>query len=292
MKPDKQSVAGGQIQGDRNYQEDAFALKYLPPDQYLPEQGCLMLLLADGMGGHAGGDVASETAIKAFQQGFDQLTPGLAQRFEAGVDAANELIREKQQADPALGDMGTTLVAAIVTGKTLYWVSVGDSPLWLCREGRLRRLNADHSMRPLLLDLVELGRLTEAEALSDSRVHQLRSALYGESIPLIDMNADGYALEDGDRVLLASDGLETLSGPALVEAIDAGGNDTEAMVSALLDAVATVGRPGQDNATVVVCRVGPADTEQPETAGKAPGKRNGLLVKVMDVLSGNRDAQK
>lgn len=291
MKPDKQSVAGGQIQGGRNYQEDSFDVSFLSQD-YDPSGQGRLLLLADGMGGHAGGGVASETAIKAFRQGFYQLAPGLAQRFEAGVDAANELIREKQQADPALGDMGTTLVAAIVKGKSLSWVSVGDSPLWLYREGRLRRLNADHSMRPLLLDLVEMGRLTEEEAFSDPRGHQLRSAIYGESIPLIDMNADGYALEDGDRVLLASDGLETLSEPALAEAIDAGGNDADAMVRALLGDVTAVGRPGQDNATVVVCRVGPEDTDQPETAGKAPGKENGLLDKVMDVLSGNRGAQK
>ena len=160
MKLGDLSVAGGQIQGARDYQEDFFEFGFLSPDYDPSGQGCL-LLLADGMGGHAGGGVASETAIKAFRQGFYQFAPGLSQRFETGVDAANELIREKQQVDPALGDMGTTLIAAIVTGKSLSWVSVGDSPLWLYRQEQLRRLNADHSMRPLLLDLVELGRLTE-----------------------------------------------------------------------------------------------------------------------------------
>ena len=122
-----------------------------------------MLLLADGMGGHAGGAVASETVIRAFPEGFEETEGSLAARFNAGVDSANRSVREKQLADPALADMGTTLLAAVVIGATLYWVSVGDSPLWLCREGRLSRLNADHSMRPLLLELVELGRLTEAE---------------------------------------------------------------------------------------------------------------------------------
>ena len=60
--------------------------------------------------------------------------------------------------------MGATLVAAVVIGSALYWVSVGDSLLWVCRDGRLHRLNADHSMRPVLQDLVELGRMTEEEA--------------------------------------------------------------------------------------------------------------------------------
>ena len=67
-------------------------------------------------------------------------------------------------------------------------MSVGDSLLWVCRDGRLHRLNADHSMRPVLQDLVELGRMTEEEALADPRANQLRSVIYGDAIPLIDMN--------------------------------------------------------------------------------------------------------
>ena len=321
MKPDTQWVAGGQIQGGRDYQEDAFAVSYLPPDQDPSGQGCLVLLLADGMGGHAGGAVASETVIQAFQEGFNQPTTGLAERFHAAVGAANEAVREEQQADLALGDMGTTLVVAVVIGAALYWVSVGDSPLWLCRDGRLHRLNADHSMRPLLLDLVELGRLTEEEALSDPRIHQLRSAIYGETIPLIDMNADGYVLEAEDLVLLASDGLETLPDAALAEVIEAGGSNSGTIVHALLDGVSAAGKPGQDNTTVVVYQVGrgddslfgpevgaeisdqptryaqenqpaPPDESKYDTKGKEPEKRRGLLTAIMDVLSGNRAAQK
>ena len=230
------------------------------------------MLLADGMGGHAGGDVASKTAIEAFEQGFNEPAPDLAQRFVEGVDAANDAIRQKQQADPALDGMGTTLVAATITGMTLHWVSVGDSPLWLYRNGRLRRLNADHSMRPLLLDLVESGRMTEEEALSDPRIHQLRSAVYGERVPLIDVNTDGYALQDGDRVLLASDGLETLSEISLLDAINAGKHNAGIMVRSLLESVTAADRPGQDNATVIVYRVDSPGTDWPEAAYDADGK--------------------
>ena len=215
-----------------------------------------MLVLADGMGGHAGGAEASKTVVEGFQDAFHHDADSVADRFNAGVTAANERVREKQEADPNLSEMGATLVAAVVLGADLYWVSVGDSLLWVFRDGRLHRLNADHSMRPVLQDLVELGRMTEEEALADPRANQLRSVIYGDAIPMIDMNAEGFGLERGDLVVLASDGLETLPDEALAEVIKAGADDAERIVEALLDAIAGAGRPGQDNTTILVYRVG------------------------------------
>ena len=153
--------------------------------------------------------------------------------------------------------MGTTLIAAVVIGPALYWVSVGDSLLWVFRDGRLHRLNADHSMRPVLQDLVELGRMTEEEALNDPRANQLRSAIFGDAVPLIDVNADGFALENGDLVVLASDGLETLPDEALAEVIKAGAEDAEGVVQALLDAIASDWQTGAgQHDRALVYRVG------------------------------------
>ena len=252
----KHWVAGGQIQGDRGYQEDDFSIRLLTDDNAPADEDRLLLVLADGMGGHAGGAVASKTVVQAFQDSFHRTADGIADRFNAGVTAANDSVKEKQQSDPVLSEMGTTLVAAVVIGPALYWVSVGDSLLWVFRDGRLHRLNADHSMRPVLLDLVELGRMTEEEAMNDPRANQLRSAIFGDVVPLIDMNADGFGLEGGDMVVLASDGLETLPDEMLAEVIKAGADDAQGIVEALLDAVAKAGRPGQDNTTVLVYRVG------------------------------------
>ena len=252
----KRWVAGGQIQGDRGYQEDDFSIRLLTDDNAPADEDRLLLVLADGMGGHAGGAVASETVVQAFQDAFHQTPDGIADRFNAGVSTANDAVKEKQQADPNLSEMGTTLVAAVVIGPVLYWVSVGDSLLWVFRGGSLHRLNADHSMRPVLQDLVELGRMTEEEALNDPRANQLRSAIFGDAVSLIDMNADGFGLERGDLVVLASDGLETLPDEALAEVIMAGADDAQGIVEALLDGVARAGRPGQDNTTALVYRVG------------------------------------
>ncbi len=253
----EQWTGGDQIQGGRDYQEDEFSVTLLTGDQSAGDR--LLLVLADGMGGHAGGAVASQTVVQAFWDGFRQPATDIAVNFKAGVDAANEAVRAKQQADPTLSEMGSTLVAALVRDGHLYWASVGDSLLWVFRNGRLNRLNADHSMRPLLLGLVELGRMTEEEALHDPRVHQLRSAITGDDIPMIDIAATGYTLKADDVVVLASDGLETLSEADLTGLMTQHGNDAYALVRALLEAVSVAGVPGQDNTTVLAYRVG---TEQ------------------------------
>ena len=250
----EQWTAGDQIQGGRDYQEDEFAITLLTGNRADGDR--LLLVLADGMGGHAGGQVASETVVQAFWDGFRQPAANIAANLNAGVRAANEAVRARQQADPALYEMGATLVAALIQDGHLYWASVGDSLLWVFRNGRLTRLNADHSMRPLLLDLVELGRMTEEEVLHDPRVHQLRSAIMGEEIPLLDIAASGYPLEAGDVVLLASDGLETLAEAEMEALLTQHGTDAQALVRALLNAVTEAGKAHQDNTTVLAYRVG------------------------------------
>ena len=250
----EQWTAGDQIQGGRNYQEDEFAITLLTGDSSAGDR--LLLVLADGMGGHAGGAVASEIVVRTFWDGFRQPATDIAANLSAGVSAANEAVRAKQQADPALSEMGATLVAALVRDGHLYWASVGDSLLWVCRNGRLNRLNADHSMRPLLLGLVELGRMTEEEVRHDPRVHQLRSVIAGDDIPMVDIAATGYPLEVGDVVVLASDGLETLSELEMETLLTQHGNNAQALVDALLEAVTAANRPHQDNTTVLAYRVG------------------------------------
>lgn len=189
--------------------------------------------------------MASDTVVQAFWTGFRRAAAEVATNLRAGVEAANAAVRAKQQSDAALAEMGSTLVAALVLGQRLYWASMGDSGLWLFRAGQLRRLNEDHSMRPLLFDLVELGRMTREEALADPRAHHLRSAITGRDLPLVEIAADGYRLKADDVVLLASDGLEVLS-EARISGLNAQrGTDARGLARALLDAVDEAS--GQDN---------------------------------------------
>ena len=109
----------GQHQGARPYQEDSWALKRLG-------DGSLLAVVADGMGGHAGGAVASKLAVEAFVHALEQ-GGGLAD----GLQDANGAVRKGAVDKPDLSGMGATLVAAQVRGDEVRWISVGDSPLFL-----------------------------------------------------------------------------------------------------------------------------------------------------------------
>jgi len=242
-------LAGGQIPGGRDYQEDAFQITRF---RQADSEG-LLLVLADGMGGHIGGARASELAVATFVARFERADGEPGERLRESLEAANAAIGEDAASDPRYAEMGCTLLACLVSDDRLHWVSVGDSPLWRLGADGMTRLNADHSMRPVLEDLVELGRMTPEELEADPRVNQLRSALIGEDLPMVDQNEQPLALAADDRIILASDGLESLSVQEIGELVQGHAAPADA-VAALLDAIEALGRPGQDNTTVVVYR--------------------------------------
>lgn len=144
--------AHGQSLGKRERQEDD--LGHIDGNTLDPEGNHSVALVADGMGGHAAGEVASRAAVRGFVQAYG--TRGLARdRLQSALDRANAAIAEEVDQNAALSGMGTTLVAAAVTKQGLHWISVGDSSLYLFRAGRLERLNEDHSMRPVIARLLE-----------------------------------------------------------------------------------------------------------------------------------------
>ena len=250
-------VAGDRIAGSRSRQEDDFGMTGFSGRD---PGGCdLLLVLADGMGGHRGGAEASRLAVSAGVETFRRTAGGVAARLRAALDAANAAVG-RRAAETRYAHMGCTLVACAVTrGGAAHWISVGDSPLWRLRDGGhggMDRLNADHSMRPVLEGLVRTGRLA-ADEVDEGSSHQLRSALTGEELTLVDEGADPVRLELGDLLVLASDGLETLPDEEICRS---GGNPTAAaVVSDLLAAVEAAGATAQDNATAVVYRhAGPA----------------------------------
>jgi protein phosphatase len=221
---------GAQHQGARAYQEDSWALRTLG-------DGALLAVLADGMGGHAGGAVASRLAVGAFLMAMEN-----GGSLREALDAANRAIGEAAQRDAALENMGSTLVGAVVTDDEVRWISVGDSPFYLATAGELERLNADHSMVPQIEALVERGIITAAEAARHPGRHTLREAVMGQPLTLIDEGHRG--LGSGDRLLVCSDGIETLGHAGIVRA-------AAGPVHALIDAVLAAGAPAQDNVTVI-----------------------------------------
>lgn len=229
---------GAAIQGRRLAQQDLFRLVWLPGEQ------AWLLLVADGMGGHAAGDVASRIVADSFVAAFSTARSSGASLNDAlhrALEDANAQIANYQEDAPETAGMGTTLLAAHLGADGIAWISVGDLPLWIFRNGAVHRLNQDHSLRAAVAAGV------------DANANMLLSALDGTSIPLVDCKPKPLRIRPGDLAILASDGVLTLSESEIsytvAENAPAG---PEAVVRALLQAVEDCGTPHQDNCAVIV----------------------------------------
>ncbi len=221
---------GGQHQGARPYQEDSWALRTLG-------DGSLLAVVADGMGGHAGGAVASKVAVEAFVHAMEQ-GGGLAD----GLKEANAAVGRTAASKGELAGMGATLVAAQVRGDEVRWISVGDSPFYLVSAGKTERLNADHSMAPQIDALVKRGMLTADEAEHHPGRHTLREAVMGQPLSLIDKGS--RKLGPDVKLLLCSDGVQSISEAEIAASAI---KTVDGVIKAVLDAA----REHQDNVTVV-----------------------------------------
>jgi protein phosphatase len=221
---------GGQHQGARHYQEDSWALKTL-------KDGAVLAVVADGMGGHAGGAVASrlvaDAAVKAVEQG---------RSLADGLQAANAAVQAGVKSKQELAGMGSTLIAALVAGDEVRWVSVGDSPFYMVSAGKLERLNADHSMAPQIDALVARGVITAEEGADHPGRHTLREAVMGQPLTLIDEGT--RRLPADARLLLCSDGVHSLGDADIA-------SQSAKPVQVLISEVLAVGSPHQDNVTVI-----------------------------------------
>lgn len=264
--PADQWRGAGQIIGGRSEQQDAcgHGEAVLADGRRAP-----LVVLVDGMGGHEGGALAANIALDAFLHHCAAAPEGtFTEALNAALLAANRAIADEGQGRPALRDMGCTLVAAAIDGTMAHYVSVGDSILWLVRRATLERLNADHSMAPLVDAAVARGEMTEADA-QDQR-SGLRSALTGRPISLVD--ARSVELRAGDALLLASDGIFTLV-PGEVGRIIAEqeSHGPQRIIESMLDRVETLAPPDQDNCTLAWLSVG-----APVAAVAAPRRKSAL----------------
>jgi len=239
---------------------DVGRVRAINEDQAL--EGATLFAVADGMGGHAGGDVAAQTAISALQQGFgSQPSPnGLLQ----AVRDANQAVWERSQSDPDLRGMGTTLttIGLVSTGEGdhLVLANVGDSRAYRYRAGRLEQLTVDHSVAE---ELVARGELTPAQADVHPHRHILTRAL-GVG-PEVDVDIWDVSPRQGDRILLCSDGLTNeLSDDEITILLGSVPDPQEAAETLVARANAS---GGNDNITVVLVDVLVADGEADDGTG-------------------------
>ena len=251
MKPET-DFAGRQITGAREAQEDYYG--FCPLTAEADGLDGLLLVLADGMGAYAGGSLASRLVVEAFIENFCFSRGRIPERLSNSLRASERRLHEEiARQEERLKKMGSTLVGVVWTPGQLHWVSVGDSGLYLFRHGEVRRLNADHSMAPVIEALAASGELTREEAASHPDRNALRSAIAARPLEMFELHDLPFALEPGDIVLAASDGLASLSPGALAAQLEINAASPAGdIATALLAAVDGMQKRKQDNATVAV----------------------------------------
>lgn len=225
-------------------------------DSFVAADG--LYAVCDGMGGARAGEVASEAACRilaALPEAAD------AQDLREAVTEANTVIRQRSLADGSLAGMGTTLTAATARGSALTLAQVGDSRAYLWRRGVLRQVTEDHS---LVAEMIKRGQLTPEQA----SVHPHRSIITRAlgTEPSVTPDIFDLPLEDGDRVLLCSDGLSGMVPEKELERLLAAGDDPQGVADALVAAALRHG--GEDNVTAVLI-FAVDDGGDPASAGAA-----------------------
>ena len=210
-----------------------------------------LLMVADGMGGHQGGETASEIAVTTISSYLrERLIPGGNPEdvIRLGIERADLEIRRQASENPDLRGMGTTLVLAICNARNILIAHVGDSRAYLLHEGQLSRLTEDHS---LIEQMIIRGEITPKEA----RRHRLRNivtrSLGNQDDAEPEVQRVSWSL--GDFLMLCSDGLSNmLEGSRLRELIVEGGRDLSRTCSRLVEAANHKG--GTDNISVILAR--------------------------------------
>ncbi|MFA1549637.1 Stp1/IreP family PP2C-type Ser/Thr phosphatase [Actinomadura chokoriensis] len=231
--------------------------------------GAHLLAVADGMGGHVGGEIASAAAIEALRA-LDKNLPAteLLAALEHTVKTANDNLHRIVESDPALQGMGTTLTAMLWAGNQVALVHIGDSRAYLLRDGSLFQITHDHT---LVQSLVDEGRISPDEAASHPQRSLLLRALDGRGE--VDPDLSLREAMVGDRYLLCSDGLSGVVTAETIFQVLTDVDDPEQAVRQLIDLANRGGGP--DNITCVVADV--IDLErQPPTGG--PGHAVGAAA--------------
>jgi len=241
----------------RDVNEDAFLIARSDPA--LARRGAWQLVaVADGMGGHAAGEIASELALDAFENELDDLADRveelgegwrsrLESRLRAAVSAADRAVRVDAGENPERTDMGTTLVAALLVRGRLGVAHVGDSRAFLARDGRVEQLTVDHSWAE---DQRRLGALNETDIARSPMRESVTRAL-GTGAPS-EPDIAWWRLRPGDLVVLASDGLTRYADEEALASVLSTVRDPGAVADELVRRANDAG--GRDNVTVVVAR--------------------------------------
>lgn len=208
-----------------------------------------LLVLADGMGGYQGGEIASQAVVHAFREGYSQgfnRADGMV-FLKTCVERAHQRVKERSREDEKLGGMGSTVVAVLLEGDQVRVVNVGDSRAYLVRNQTLIQISQDQS---LVADLVRAGSLTEAEARTHKRKNVLSMAINAKRAVVTPILNEAEVTAE-DIILLCSDGLWGVVAPSLIWAA---ANELEPQLAAEKLAEYANQHGGPDNISVLIAR--------------------------------------
>lgn len=218
------------------------------------------IVVADGMGGHAAGDVASRMAIRTLVKRFINL-PDWILRFDAQQEKramrradehyrrVHEAVRERAAAEPGLEGMGTTMTVATILGADGIVAHVGDSRAYLYREGKLHQITKDQTQAQLLLDA---GIISKEEFSKHQYRHVLLQAIGGRG-GLVEVEVQRMRFRNDDRLLLCTDGLTDMLNDEKIAEVLARGKSSQDTCDALLELALEAG--GDDNITIVLAHL-------------------------------------
>ena len=223
-------------------------------DSYLMDEP--LFGIADGMGGHAAGEVASSTAVEALSSGAARVNPEDPESLVALIKEANRAIFEKATKDDSLHGMGTTCTLVLIDASKVHLAHVGDSRAYLLRDDDLSRLSEDHT---LVGRMVREGQLTEEEAARHPQRSMITRSLGIDSDVQVDLRS--FDVRDGDRIMLCSDGLTSMVDEDTIKRVLQQKKGLQAAADELVDLANEAG--GEDNITVVVLDLSAAGDAPP-----------------------------
>jgi serine/threonine protein phosphatase PrpC len=207
-----------------------------------------IFIVADGMGGHKAGDIASVTAVDAVLKSIEQSQKtDVISIMEEAVREANKTLYEKSKSNEEWAGMGTTLVLATVVDSTIFVANIGDSRLYLIDDG-IHQITRDHSY---VEEMVSIGEIDKSEARTHSKKNIITRAIGVEE----ETHADFFEVQfkKGDKLLMCSDGLTNMIEDNDILSVIAGNNDIESMVHKLIDLANDSG--GKDNIAVLIAEL-------------------------------------
>ncbi len=239
-------------QGKRPTQQDFCGM--MPADDGVYRDGLFFAAVADGMGGLSNGNEVSQFTVDQILKGFNEFKGNnsnkeLSGKLEELVISINEQVFSKYA-----GESGTTLAAIIILEEKLFWITVGDSMILLCRDGRIFRLNHEHSYHMLVRRNAILdGEPDRLTPISRSDEHMLSAYIGAKELFDIDRNLYPYTLIDGDKIIICTDGVSRSIDDSTMSVIMK--NPPDRVVEIIGGLIEHKANPKQDNYTAVITEV-------------------------------------